>query len=361
MKKTSCKRVIWLARQVRSRHKADVWEANVFKHARYADRAIRGGDGRVRVATSVFKVPENLLAERYNDRREIQDLLSSALTVLNAGGKVKLDFSRVRRCFPGGMLMLIAYLELLVEYHPRRVSAKCPPGSMAGQLLNHFGIGAKLGVSAISCQPRHGSVVNWHYVTGTKLDGTKISELLRKYEKLSDSESPEGLYDVLGEALTNVHHHAYPDTSDMPEQLRRWWMFSRFDPPGSGRPGGLYIAIYDIGEGIQKTMRNKLETGELILDMGVSLAELMGLNWKVLDRTLLEKAVEHERSSTGLANRGKGLPEMREFIEANDSGTLQILSGSSHYASNIKGQSRVASWPSAIFGTLILWSIPLHG
>lgn len=256
--------------------------------------------------------------------------------------------------------MLLAFLELLVGSFPRRVSARCPPGSMSGQLLNHFGLGAKLGVSSTSCVPKHESVVNWHYVTGTKLDGAKISELLRKYKQLTEADPPEGLYDVLGEALTNVHHHAYPESCDMPDAMRRWWMFSRYDKPEDNTPGSLYIAVYDIGEGIQNTMRAKLEAGEMVLDLGVGLTEFVGGSWKVLDRRLLEKAVDHDRSSTGLANRGKGLPEMRDFIKSTESGRLHIISGHSQYTSNVQGNTQVTSWPEKILGTLILWSIPLY-
>ena len=289
MKKIRLKRQQWLARQMHIRHKARLLYANTARHKRFQHVSPRGIK-HAQTSTSVFKVPSNLLAERYSDRSKILDILWSALNVLgNTNSRVKFDFSRVERCFPGGMLMLMAFLELLVDSFPNRVTARCPPGSMSGQLLNHFGIGSKLGVSSTACHPRHDSVVNWHYVTGTKLDGSKISELLKKYKELSDAEPPEGLYDVLGEALTNVHHHAYPDKSATPELLRRWWMFSRYDSPGADGPGSLYIAIYDIGEGIQNTMRKKLSTGELILNLGESVSEVLGFNLKVLDKILLEK------------------------------------------------------------------------
>lgn len=137
-------------------------------------------------------------------------------------------------------------------------------------------------------------------------------------------------------------------------------MFSRYEQPQDDEPGNLYIAVYDVGEGIQNTMRAKLEAGELILDLGEDLVSLLGGSWKVLDRRLLEKAVDHDRSSTGLANRGKGLPEMRDFIKSTESGWLHIISGNSQYSSNIKTSSPVMSWPTKILGTLILWSIPLY-
>lgn len=360
MKVVGKKNQLWLKRRWRSNSRFALWHANVTKRRQRTNKMM-GRPTFVRLKTSIYKVPAHLMAERYENRSKIIDILRSALSVLESSqGKVRFDFSQVRRCYPGGMLMLIAFLELLVGFFPTRVSARCPPGSMSGQLLNHFGLGAKLGVSNTACAPKHESVVNWHYVTGTKLDGTKISELLRKYKQLAGAELPEGLYDVLGEALTNVHHHAYPEGANTPDALRRWWLFSRYDEPKEDEPGNLYIAVYDIGKGIQNTMKAKLQTGEMVLNLGSNLAELMGGSWKTLDRRLLEKAVDHERSSTGLANRGKGLPEMREFIRSNESGLLNIISGFSQYSSNIKNGTPVVSWPSEILGTLILWSIPLY-
>lgn len=354
------KRQIWLERRSRRVGKFSLWNASVAKHRELSGR-VKKRSTFVRRKTSVYKVPEHLLAERFEDRSKILDILWSALNVLGSTkSKVRFDFSQVKRCYPGGMLMLLAFLELLVDSFPNRVSARCPPGSMSGQLLNHFGLGAKLGVSAVACAPKHESVVNWHYVTGTKLDGSKISELLRKYEQLAGTEPPEGLYDVLGEALTNVHHHAYPESSKLPDVLRRWWMFSRYEAPRDDSPGNLYIAVYDIGEGIQNTMRAKLERGEMLLEAGSDIAQLLGGSWKVLDRRLLERAVDHERSSTGLANRGKGLPEMRDFIKSAEAGLLNIISGYSQYSSNIQSATPVVSWPARILGTMILWSIPLY-
>lgn len=360
MKLLGATRQAWLHRKTQKTTNFYVWRANVAKHRGLVGR-VKDRPAFIRRKTSIYKVPEHLLAERYQDRSKILEILSSALKVLSASrGKVRFDFSQVKRCYPGGMLMLIAFLELLVESYPYRVSARCPPGSMSGQLLNHFGLGARLGVSSSTCTPRHESVVDWHYVTGTKLDGGKISELLRKYEQLADAKSPEGLYDVLGEALTNVHHHAYPESSSLPDELRRWWLFSRYEEPQDDNLGNLYIAIYDIGEGIQNTMKAKLETGEMLLEKGVDLAEFLGGSWKALDSRLLERAVDHDRSSTGLANRGKGLPEMRDFIKSAEAGWLNIISGYSQYSSNIKSNSPVTSWPTGILGTLILWSIPLR-
>lgn len=360
MKLVGMKRKLWLQRRSRNIGRLLLWNANVAKHREIAGR-IKRSSAFVRLRTSVYKFPEHLLAERYEDRSKILKILWSALDVLSSSrDKVKFDFSQVKRCYPGGMLMLLAFLELLVDSFPRRVSARCPPGSMSGQLLNHFGLGERLGVSGISCAPKHESVVSWHYVTGTKLDGSKISELLRKYKHLTEADPPEGLYDVLGEALTNVHHHAYPKGCKMPDALRRWWMFSKYDKPGDSTPGSLYIAVYDIGEGIQNTMRAKLQAGEMVMDLGADLANFMGGSWRALDRRLLEKAVDHDRSSTGLANRGKGLPEMRDFIKSTESGKINIISGNSQYTSNFDGKNPVTSWPEKILGTLILWSIPIY-
>ncbi len=357
MKHLQVDRRKWLRNQCVAQARNSLWSANVrrFRKDKTGAYAKRG-----RTKTSLLLVPAHLLAERFKERSKILSLLTSALDILStSNNKVRFDFSRVQRCYPGGMLMLLAYLEMLSQTYPRRVFARCPPRSMSGQLLNHFGLGSNLGVSSSSNAPTHESVVNWHYVTGTKIDGKKVSALLHKYKEIAGAEMPEGLYDVLSEALTNVHHHAYSDETKLPEQMRRWWMFSRYVEPKESEPGNLYIAVYDVGHGIQNTMGRKLKAGELVIEGLKDLYEKAGGSWKVMDRLLLERAVVLNRSSTGLKNRGKGLPEMRDFIQSTESGSLQIISGFSQYASNSKSNSQVMSWSEKVLGTLILWDIPL--
>lgn len=256
--------------------------------------------------------------------------------------------------------MLLAHLHLLSERYPGRITARCPPRSLAAQLMNHFGIAGHLGITEHRNHPTHDSVINWRHCTGQTADGEKISLLLENYRTQTCADIPEGLYEVLTEALTNVRHHAYAPGSSIPPKLQRWWLFARYDEPKDGSSGDLYVAVYDMGAGIPDTMKKRLQSGEIVL---AKTDELFG--WasqhpsKRLEKQLLQRAIEHSRSSTGQTFRGKGLPEMREFVLQTKTGSLCIISGSAQYVCrSTSSQSTCTSEP--ITGTLILWGIPLQ-
>lgn len=339
------------------------------------DRALRraaglayGTGARTRVArrrravTTVIALPARIAADLEVDRvrlRVVLDSMVSTLTTTTAN--VKLDFSGTSKMYPGGMLLLLAYLELLLTDYPHRISARCPRGSLAAQLLSHFQLAARLGISAAGSTPKHESVVTWKYLTGSLAEGAKIKELLETYRSSLVAAIPDGLYDVLSEALTNVRHHAYPTAASVPAGLQRWWLFSRFTEPTPARKGSLYIAVYDVGIGIQQSLRQRLSAGEQLLDKAGKVLDVVGLpGAKAIERVLLEAAVEGTRSSTGLPHRGLGLPEMREFVLRSGSGTLSIISGEAQYTYLAeKGAGSAYACKTPVLGTLILWHLPL--
>lgn len=316
-----------------------------------------------RRTTVVVPFPNKISADRDEDRGRLLQALGTLMEALKfRSARVKLDFSRTVRMFPGGMLLLLAYLELLLEQHPGQMRASCTPGSLIAQLFHHFRLGGRLGISPARNQPRAESVVGWEYLTGTVADGDSIASLLDRYRQLTTANIPDGLYDVLSEALTNVRQHAYPD-GGLPEALRRWWLFARYVEPAGDEPGNLFIGVYDLGIGIQASLRDKLTAGERALDYLKWLTEKFGAEagpTRALDRALLETAIEGTRSSTGLSFRGNGLPEMRDFVLSTESGRLLIISGQSQYVCSARSQqSTTTSCQEPIFGTLIVWSVPL--
>ena len=354
MKKPSPDRLIWLGARQRRNGLRELRLAGRCRHQQ--GRAVAG-----RFATAIIPVPQHLLAELASQRAALLVTVKSIVTALRVPrAKVLLDFTRVQKLYPGGTLVLLAYLELLLQRFPGRIKARCTPGSLAAQLLGHFGIAGALQVLHAANVPKHESVLNWQYLTGTGADGAKISSLLQTYRELTEQEPPPGLYDVLAEALINVRHHAYPAAVDVPEPMRRWWLFSRYDAPKNKLPGSLYIAVYDLGIGIQNSLRSKLQRGELLVGAADELASWVGLDLAIQERVLLKHAVEGNRTSTGMAHRGKGLPEMRDFVRNTPSGRLYLISGRAQYACvAVNDTSSCISCHDSFPGTLILWSIPL--
>jgi hypothetical protein len=232
---------------------------------------------------------------------------------------------------------------------------------MPAQLLAHFGYAKRLGVNEDFSKPNHESVVNWKYLTGNEADGGVVTNLLQELKESTIALIPDGLYDVLTEALTNVRHHAYPADFDLPVEIKRWWLFSRFNQPTKDVPGNLYIGVYDLGAGIQFTMKEQLRKREALLDLADSWMGWLNSPRLVLERRLLNEAVEGARTRTGLPFRGHGLPEMREFVLQTDSGSLTIISGQAQYT--CKAETTLSTCNSCDVvtpGTLILWNLPLQ-
>ena len=353
MKKLSHKRINWLNYCVKRQHAKLIKEAIALKRA--------GKNMIVRRKSSVFIIPEILMAEKEEQRKRILEVVNQIwFTLENTKARIKLDFSKVNKIYPGGMLILISSLELICFKFHGRVVARCPSGSLAGQLLNHFGFAKNLGMIPSLNSPTADSVINWNYITGTQADGQKVSNLLKQYGDNTNAQIPQSLFAVLTEALVNVRQHAYEE-SDIHSDFQKWWLFARYREPSVGNLGNLYIAIYDIGVGIPFTMRRKKERKEIVIDFFDQAGKKFNLsNGTLLDKHLLSEAVENKRSQTGEPYRGNGLPEMREFVSSTTDGRLCIISGKAQYTS-FGGQSHGQSHSiqSMFPGTLLLWSLPL--
>lgn len=352
MKKLAGKRLVWLNRQVQAKARAQRKAAGQLRN--------RWGSRRLRRQTCIIGIPAILTAEKQENRLKILDAIQQIDDRMTVGGwRVKLDFSHVRKIFPGGMLLLLAALQQRAQHHPGKIFARCPPNSMAAQLLNHFGLADALGVP--QCQPTAHSVVSWRHLTGKVADGAELKQLLDHYRSTTQAQIPEGLFAVLSEGLTNVRQHAYTATCCTPEGWQRWWLFARCEEPVGTQHGNLYIAIYDMGVGIPLTLRQKLERKEIVVDWWDQTLQAMRLSEGTrLDQHLLKAAVEHHRSQTGQPHRGNGLPEMREFAAQTEGGRLHIVSGHAQYSLlGGKNDGQVMRFEQKFPGTLLLWSLPL--
>lgn len=352
MRKVVRKRLVWLNRQVQAKARAQRKAARQFRN--------RCGSRRLRRQTCIIGIPAILTAEKLEHRLKILDVIKQIDDRMAAGGwRVKLDFSRVQKIFPGGMLLLLAALQQRTQNHQGKIVARCPPNSMAAQLLNHFGLADALGVP--QCQPKAHSVVSWRHLSGTHADGLELKQLLDHYRATTQAQIPEALFAVLSEGLTNVRQHAYTATCTTPQEWKRWWLFARCEEPSGTQHGNLYIAIYDMGVGIPATLRRKLESKEIFFDWWDQALQAVHLSEGTrLDQRLLQAAVEHRRSQTGQPHRGNGLPEMREFAVTTEGGRLHIVSGHAQYSLlGGKNDGQVMRFEQKFPGTLLLWSLPL--
>lgn len=162
------------------------------------------------------------------------------------------------------------------------------------------------------------------------------------------------MHSGLTEAITNVSHHAYPDSEGYSTEDKNWYLTGSYN----NETKELKIVFYDQGIGIPKSLPAS-EVWEKVLSV---LSRLPVVERK-RDEVLLKAAVELERTSTKESDRGKGLQDLLEFIRQRKNGYLSILSlkGLFKYSmSDGKEEIKTEHFDKPVSGTLIIWSAELH-
>ncbi|RYF90756.1 MAG: hypothetical protein EON95_16335 [Caulobacteraceae bacterium] len=191
------------------------------------------------------------------------------------------------------------------------------------------------------------------YRRGSAPDGQQADQLRVELEELCGLEfGPRvPVNNALCEAMTNVHHHAYPPGRIWyPMQPKGdWWATGAWSPDS----GTMHMMIYDQGVGIPATLpRSSHWTSAIPL--------LDRLDPEKTDAGLIEAALELRRTSTDIGGRGRGLYEMAEWIDKTQKGFLRIMSGAGVVTFR-PGNKVVRRTLSAPFcGTLVEWEVQ-HG
>ena len=163
------------------------------------------------------------------------------------------------------------------------------------------------------------------------------------------------LYNGLSEAITNVTHHAYPDKDHEESTDKNWYLTGSFTRSSKQ----LKIVFYDQGIGIPNSLPAS-KIWERVLDLASKISN-SSLSPR-RDEVLLKAAVELERTSTGDSDRGKGLPDLLEFVKQRNDGYLSILSQKGLYKYSLhNGKSKIKTerFSNPILGTLIIWCVKL--
>jgi len=158
----------------------------------------------------------------------------------------------------------------------------------------------------------------------------------------------------LDEAITNVSHHAYPNSHGFSENDKNWYLTGSYN----NETKELKIVFYDQGIGIPKSLPASDVWEKILFSLSkFSIAE------RKRDEVLLKAAVELDRTSTKETDRGKGLQDLLEFIRQRENGYISILSLKGLYKFSMRdGKKSVKTeyFDNAICGTLIIWSATLQ-
>lgn len=291
-------------------------------------------------APEIFSVSNNV------DRHELLYFIDRIYAAVSNGRNVRLNFEKTTSLKPCGTLYFVSVVDDLLSRFTPSITAKYPPNDIVEQLFQHIGLLEKLGLTSRKVVTAD-NVVNWHFAKGTDATMDVFSSLLTAHQQSMGGEITKSeLYDCLSEAVTNTKAHAYLNVSNVPTT---WWMFSQ------AVNGRLTVAISDLGIGISKSLLQKPELSDYLR----KLRRLTARNH--LDEDLIKIAVSSDRTKTGLPYRGKGLPQMLDFIKKGVDGGFRVQSSFGIFQHDSKtSKTETATLKKAIRGTLIEWTLPLN-
>ena len=187
---------------------------------------------------------------------------------------------------------------------------------------------------------------------GHEVLGEKYDIILGKYDGIITPALQGELYAGLTEAMTNAHHHAYiakrSDGIASPKNYKPWWMFSQ------EKNGMLSVVFCDLGVGIPNSLPYSDDEGWRKWYLVMS---RFGLH-KLGDARLINGAIRHSKTRTRQHNRGKGLTQIVETINASEGGTAILLSNRGWYQAK-DGNETYDDYQRSINGTIISWQMPI--
>ena len=195
------------------------------------------------------------------------------------------------------------------------------------------------------------------YIKGTSGDVPRRREVGQELEKIIGEKVPKWMFLSTGlqEAIVNVGHHAYPEKAKFNELDKYWYLTASFDQEANT----IKIVFYDQGVGIPASLPSSSMKEQLLS----WLSEHFPSVDKHEDKVLLKAAVAVSRSRTQEPDRGKGIPDMLEFIRQKENGYMSILSGKGLYKCAYNdGNEDIKSvgFNNPIEGTLIIWKVQLE-
>lgn len=154
----------------------------------------------------------------------------------------------------------------------------------------------------------------------------------------------------VSEAMLNALQHAYPQKLVPQMSIRnRWWLCGHYHRPTKK----LSIMFCDLGVGIPKTLPRRYPWERI----RGALSLLPGMSPD--DGAMIFAGMSLGRTRTKQENRGKGLNDLRHFIDQAGAGDIQIFSSKGFYQYTGEGKESYESRDTPIAGTLIRWTVPI--
>jgi len=312
-------------------------------------------------SSDILKAPEVFELIKSRHHKKLLEFIGKLRDkVLIQKNKVIVDFSSTKSMVVCGTLLFFSELHRIERELGSLNLVSCipPKDETVSQVLKHLGILNMLNNNS-PIIPKRVDVINWKTASGEITDATKVGQILEEQSKLPKDKSKK-LYRGVSEAMTNVSQHAYMDLRNDGANIvgeKGWWMFCREEDDH------ISVAFCDLGVGIPITLPKTIEGNKEESLFKTILQTLFGSDKvKYSDGELIRAAIEIKRSRTQKRHRGKGLLDMIKAIDNTQGGRLTILSNKGCYLYNLnntKPSEDIKNYKDSIFGTLIIWSLPI--
>ena len=272
------------------------------------------------------------------------------------------DFSKIEEISTSAALVLTAEYARVIEF-----SGNIPPilnidkwKSAFFRTLFEIGFFGMIGHQPDAMQlVKRGSRHTLRIVSGK--DNAEIKAISNSIENLVNSrlarivgeERSLALSNAISEAINNVARHAYPEDHEFDvHHVGKWWITATVDT----NTCDLVVSIYDQGATIPVTYPKQSLPGQATNFLrSVFDSNAWFDNFK--DSAYIQAAVEYGATQTGEANRGLGLPEMKEAVDIFGGGSLTIISRGGLYRYEHGTDIYTQSCSDSIGGTLAEWHV----
>lgn len=299
------------------------------------------------------EVPEELCLDHHYEET-VKLIRTLRELALKERRPVRLRFENVKSIKASALLLLLAEIHRCrIVRGPHLVTGTYPKDEKLERMLCAMGFFEILKVKNRVTVKRTYPMNYIKFASAAKLKEHQARQL--RAELLGDKieMSPihrRKLQRAITEAMLNAVQHAYPKSSAKSHPGRnRWWLSGTYN----SRSKDLTIMFCDLGVGIPGTI-TKLYVVEKIRAV---LSLLPGI--QISHGQLIEAAMTLGRTSTGRQGRGRGLNDLRKFIDQANAGELKIFSGKGSYTYHAGGREETDDYHQSIGGTLIKWRVPI--
>jgi hypothetical protein len=252
---------------------------------------VKRGPGADRHDFSRMPAPENFSLTENPD--EVIGYFNEAAKIIDEGGRIKFDFSGVINVTSDAIAFFIAHFNDNSFCKGRMMKATLPKCDVMRRRFNKSGILDH--VSSDIREERGGNNFLLHKVTKNKVENGIAKDMAKKGSEFVFGANARirAVYEILIECMANTNNHAAGSEVGV---VYDWWLVMN----SSEVSRKVNYTILDLGVGVFESSPMKLYVSSLVGDI----ARRFRHNADLVDDLVLGKI----RSSTGLDQRGKGIP-----------------------------------------------------